>query len=113
MARREFQAVFPFREYPEYRCLSAEPWVEPDEASREWDARQKIREKERQVTPATESQVDAVAEMLREEVESANEASTRALSEIRYLEDRLKLMLGAIPHLPPVYPGVEEGDEWA
>lgn len=112
-ARRQFQGVFPFREYPEYRCLSAEPWVEPDEARLEWDARQKIMDKERQVTPAMESQVDAVAEMLREEVASANDTANHALSELRYLEDRLKLMFGTIPHLPPVYPVVEEADEWA
>ena len=55
-----------------------------------------------------ESQLEAAMETINEEIDTAHSISNQALSEVRVLEDRLRLKFGPIPHLPPFDPDVEE-----
>ena len=107
-----FQSSQPFRFYPEERCLAAEPWREPYEARLEMDARLKLARLRDKEEAASKALVDDLFKNLLAEIDSVSTFANGNSNDLRYLEERIALLLGQpIPHLPPSNGIVEDEAE--
>ena len=92
--------AFPFKNFPEWDCLGADPWREQGIASYDFDRMMNIREKEEDGTVATIGYVRGVAGLLQDDVDKVYADASAAYREVRELEERIGLVIGPIPYLP-------------
>ena len=98
--RRRFMQVFPFKFFPTSDSLHADPWREQATASDDFDRMMKHREKEEDRQFASMGYVKGLAADIREELDAVYSEANGAYREVRELEDRLRPVIGPIPHKP-------------
>ena len=107
--RRKFMQLFPFKSFPAWDSLHADPWREQATASADFDRMMKSREKEEDREFASMGYVKGLAADIREELDAVYSEANGAYREVRDLEDRLRPVIGPIPHKPY---GEEGADNW-
>lgn len=98
--RRQFMQLFPFRVFPTWDALHADPWRERWTASEDFERMMKLREKEDSRKFATMGFVTGLAGEIRDDLDSIFGEASLAYSEVRNLEERLRQVIGPIPQLP-------------
>ena len=98
--RRKFMQVFPFKFFPTSDSLHADPWREQATASDDFDRMMKHREKEEDRQFASMGYVKGLAADIRDELDAVYSEANGAYREVRELEDRLRPVIGPIPHRP-------------
>lgn len=98
--RRKFVQLFPFKFFPTSDSLHADPWREQATASDDFDRMMKHREKQEDRQFASMGYVKGLAENIREELDAVYSEANAAYREVRELEDRLRPVIGPIPHKP-------------
>lgn len=92
--------VYPFKVFPTWDVLHADPWREHWSASEEFDRMMKNREKEDGRKFATMGYVTGLAGDIRDELDAIFGEASLAYREVRELEERLRQVIGPIPHKP-------------
>lgn len=101
ISRQRFASGNPFKRFPSYDALAADPRREPATALEEFEQRMKKIDKEESAKFATVGRLDARYEELKADADDNYQLASSAYSEVRQLERRLRVILGPIPHLDP------------
>lgn len=99
-AQQRFLAKNPFRHFPTYDSVHADPWREQWRAQEDFDQMMKLREKEENARKATMGYVNGLAADMRDEINVVYGQANAAYREVRDLEDRVQAKFGPLPYLP-------------